>query len=77
MGLKKRRLIPKIAGSVIPSAADNDEGIATTFVLCALALKPTAKHAPNCAKFAADAMGIHVFNPPSTESIPASITLYM
>ena len=77
MGLKNLKLIPKIAGSVIPSAAESEEGIATTFVRLLRALRPTARHAPNCAKFAALAIGIHVLSPPSTDNIPASITLYM
>ena len=66
----KRRFTPKIAGSVIPSAADNAEGTATDFVLAFLALRPTARQAAPCAKFAADAIGIQIFSPPGAGAAP-------
>ena len=75
-GFMKRKLTPKIAGSVIPNAADMEEGMATVLSFAFLHLRPTARQAPNCAKFAADAMGIQVFKP-TEDSIPASITLYI
>ena len=74
----KRRLTPKIAGSVIPSEADRAEGIATCFVLLERALRPTARHAPNWAKLAAEAIGIQVLSAPSyAPSIPSSMVLYI
>ena len=75
-GFMKRKLTPKIAGSVIPSAADMEDGIATVLSFAFRHLIPTARQAPNCAKFAADAIGIHVFSP-TDDSMPASITLYI
>ena len=75
-GFMKRMLTPKIAGSVIPRAADMDEGIATALVFWFLHLIPTARQAPNCAKLAAEAMGIQVLRPLEA-SIPASMTLYI
>ena len=44
-GFTYLRFTPKMAGSVIPKAADKEEGIATDFVFNFLAFKPTAKHA--------------------------------
>ena len=76
-GFINLKLTPKIAGSVIPSDAERDAGTATDFVLIFLALIPTARQAPNCAKFAADAIGIQVFRPESPANIPASMTLYI
>ena len=75
-GLKKRIFTPKMAGSVMPSAAEAEEGMAITFVLLFAAFRPTAKQAPNCAKLAAEAIGIHVFSPVEA-NIPASMTLYI
>ena len=75
-GFIKRRLTPKIAGSVIPKEAESADGIATVLRLAFFVLSPTARQAPNCAKFAAEAIGIHVFNAPVL-SIPNSIVLYM
>ena len=78
-GFMSRKFTPKIAGSVIPNAADKDEGIATAFVLAFLVLRPTARQAPNCAKFAAEAIGIQMFRLPKSaeERRPASMTLYI
>ena len=76
-GFTRRRLTPKMAGSVIPNAAERDEGIATDFIFAFLAFRPTARQAAPWAKFAADAMGIQVLRPFSAESMPASMTLYM
>ena len=78
-GFINRKLTPKIAGSVIPNEADNADGIATVLILGFLVLTATAKHAPNCAKFAADAIGIQMFKLPNSldDNKPASITLYI
>ena len=75
-GLNRRRLTPKIAGSVIPSEADSEEGMATCFSLLSCVRRPTARHAPNCAKFAAEAIGIQVFRP-ALVNMPASMMLYI
>ena len=69
-------LTPKIAGSVMPREAESAEGTAMLLVFWLRVLMPTARQAPNCAKFAALATGIQVFKP-TEPSIPASITLYM
>ena len=60
----------------MPSAADMEDGTATAFVLRLWVLMPTARQAPNCAKFAADAIGIQVLSP-TEDSIDASMMLYM
>ena len=76
-GFMKRKFTPKMAGSVMPSDADSEEGSATDFSLALRHLMATARQAPNWAKLAAEAMGIQMFRPPSTASMPASMTLYM
>ena len=48
-----------MAGSVMPSAADMEDGTATDFVFMFFAFKPTARQAPNWAKLAADAIGLN------------------
>ena len=75
-GFIKRKFTPKIAGSVIPREADNADGIAIVLRFAFFVFRPTAKQAPNCAKFAAEAIGIHVFSAPVL-SMPNSIVLYM
>ena len=62
-GFIKRKLIPKIAGSVIPSEADSEDGSATDFVFWFFTFSATARQAPNWAKLAAEAMGIQVLTP--------------
>ena len=52
-GLPKRRLTPKIAGSVIPSTAERVAGKARAFNLESLVLTPTASVAPAWAVIAA------------------------
>ena len=75
-GFIKRKFTPKIAGSVIPKEAESADGIAIVLRFAFFVFRPTAKQAPNCAKFAAEAIGIHVFNAPVL-SIPNSMVLYM
>ena len=72
----KRKLIPKIAGSVMPRDAESEDGSATDLVFWFFTLSATARHAPNCAKLAAEAMGIQVLTPVD-EIMPASMTLYI
>ena len=72
----KRKLIPKMAGSVMPREAESEEGRATDLVFWFLTFSATARHAPNWAKLAAEAMGIQKLTPVE-EIMPASMTLYM
>ena len=75
-GFMKRKLMPKMAGSVMPREAEREAGRATDLVFWFLVMKNTAKQAPNWAKFAAEAMGIQVLSPVE-EIMPASMTLYI
>ena len=59
-GLTRRRLTPKMAGSVIPKNAEREDGRARFLNLWFLVLRATAKQAAPCAKLAEEAMGIHV-----------------
>ena len=63
----------------MPRDAESDDGTATDLLFAFFVLIPTARQAPNCAKFAADAIGIQIFRllNSALESMPASITLYI
>ena len=56
-GLKKRRLTPKMAGSVIPMKAESEEGRASERTLTSLVLRATARAAPAWPMLAALASG--------------------
>ena len=71
-----RKLIPKMAGSVMPREAEREEGRATALVFWLWTFSATARQAPNWAKLAAEAMGIQVLRP-VWAIMPASMTLYM
>ena len=61
-GLPKRKLTPKIAGSVIPNAAEKADGNAQAFNFVSVVLKATANVAPTCAAIAAEIIGLNGFN---------------
>ncbi len=54
---------PKIAGSVIPSIQESEEGNATLFIFAFLLFNATARQAPPCATFAAQAIGSQYVKP--------------
>src|SRR5699024_2493147 len=55
------KFTPYIAGSVIPSVADNTEGYASAFVLADFVFIATPSAAPACAIIDAELIGFTVF----------------
>ena len=66
-----------ITGEFTATEAESDDGSATALSLASRHFMATARQAPNCAKLAAEAIGIQIFKPPAPLSMPASITLYI
>ncbi len=56
-GQRRRRLTPKMAGSVMPKSADAPPAPARPFILASRVLKKTARAAAPCATFAMEAIG--------------------
>ena len=62
-GLTNLRFTPNIAGSVIPSEAENAEGKARALSFSSLVLIPTARVAPAWAAVAAEISALKAFEP--------------
>ena len=56
-GQRRRRLTPKIAGSVMPKTAETPPAPARPLSLASRVLKKTARAAAPCATFAMEAIG--------------------